>query len=38
VGWDVSMGVFLEAACVVVGKFFYKIGVQFSHKLLDFQQ
>jgi hypothetical protein len=32
------VGVFLEVACVVVGKVLYKIGVQFSHKLFDFQE
>jgi hypothetical protein len=34
----VFVGVFLQATCVAVGKVLYKIGVQFPHKLLDFQE
>jgi len=38
VGWSVFVSVFLQAACFVVGRFFYRTGVQSHHKLLDFQE
>jgi hypothetical protein len=36
--WVSGLGYFYMGACAAVGKVLYKIGVQFSHKLFDFQE